>query len=114
MSASTGTHTLLIRAWDSSGAFGDQTFSVDVQKVAVNISTPADGASVTSPVSVEAGASSANAITGWQIYIDGASWFGQNDGNTVNANLGMTPGAHTVLVRAWDSTGSSMGIRPSK
>ena len=105
-SASTGTHTLLIRAWDSSGAFGDQTFSVDVQKVAVNISTPADGASVTSPVNVQAGASSANAITGWQIYIDGASSFGQNDGNTVNANLGMTPGAHTVLVRAWDSTGS--------
>ena len=106
LSASTGTHTLLIRAWDSSGAFGDQTFSIDVQKVAVNISTPADGASVTSPVNVEAGASSANAITGWQIYIDGTSWFGQNDGNTVNANLSMTPGAHTVLVRAWDSTGS--------
>jgi hypothetical protein len=104
--ASTGIHTLVVRAWDSSGAFGDQTFTVEVQKVAVNISAPANGASVTSPVRVEADASSARAITGWQIYLDTIPWFGQNGGAEVNADLGMNAGPHTVLVRAWDSTGA--------
>lgn len=104
--ASTGIHTLVVRAWDSSGAFGDQTLTVEVQKVAVNISAPANGASVTSPVQVDADASSAHAITGWQIYVDTIPWFGQNVGAEVNADLGINAGTHTVLVRAWDSTGA--------
>jgi hypothetical protein len=104
--ASTGIHTLVVRAWDSSGTFGDQTLTVEVQKVAVNISAPANGASVTSPVHVDADASSAHAITGWQIYLDTIPWFGQNAGAEVNADLGMNAGTHTVLVRAWDSTGA--------
>jgi hypothetical protein len=76
VSASTGTHAPVIRAWDSSGAYGDQTLSVDVQKVAVNISNPANGASVTSPADVDAAGTSANAITGWEIYLDSIPWFG--------------------------------------
>jgi len=104
VSASTGTHTLVVRAWDSSGAFGDQTLSVDVQKVAVNIGNPANGASVTSPAEVDALGTSANSITGWEIYVDSIPWFGQNSGEAVNAALDMSPGTHSVLVRAWDST----------
>jgi len=104
VSASTGTHTLVVRAWDSSGAFGDQTLSVDVQKVAVNIGNPANGASVTSPAEVDALGTSANSITGWEIYVDSIPWFGQNAGEAVNAALDMSPGTHSVLVRAWDST----------
>ena len=106
VAASTGAHTLLIRAWDSSGAYGDQTLAVEVQQVAVNVSTPANKASVTSPVNVIADASSANAITGWEIYVDTIPWFAQDFGSLIGANLGMSPGAHTVLTRAWDSTGA--------
>jgi hypothetical protein len=106
VSASTGTHTLVVRAWDSSGAYGDQTFSVEVKQVAVNISTPADGASVTSPVHVDATAASAHSITGWQIYVDTIPWFGQGSSTQVDADLSMSAGTHTVLVRAWDSTGA--------
>jgi hypothetical protein len=104
VAASTGSHTLVVRAWDSSGAFGDQTFSVDIQKVAVNINNPANGASVTSPAEVDATGTSANAITGWEIYVDSIACFGQNAGGAVNAALGMNPGTHNILVRAWDST----------
>lgn len=105
ISAAAGTHTLLVRAWDSSGAFGDQTFTVSVGTVAVNVSSPLTGAAVTSPGNIVASASSANALTGWAIYVDSVTAYEQDYGGSVNANLELTPGMHTVLVRAWDSTG---------
>jgi hypothetical protein len=106
VTASLGAHTMLVRAWDSSGAYGDQTLSLNVQQVAVNVSTPADGAYVASPVNIQASATSAHAITGWHIYIDSVDSFGQTNGNPVNASLAIASGAHTILVRAWDSTGA--------
>jgi hypothetical protein len=106
ISAGTGTHTLLVRSWDSSGAYGDQTLAVQVAPVAVNISSPASGAAVTSPANFVANAVSANAITGWEIDVDSIPSFTQNFGNLVDASLSMEPGTHTVLVRAWDSSGA--------
>jgi len=100
LSASAGTHTLLVRAWDSSGAFGDQTFTVDVGTVAVNVSSPFTGAAVTSPGNIVASASSANTITGWAIYVDSVTADEQDYGSSINANLELAPGTHTVLVRA--------------
>jgi hypothetical protein len=106
VSASTGTHTVLVRAWDSSGAYGDQTFTVNVKSVAVNISTPLTAAAVTSPANVVASASSSHAITTWNIYVDSVSSYVQDYGSSINANLALSPGTHSVLVRAWDSTGA--------
>lgn len=106
VSASTGTHTLLVRAWDSSGAYGDQTFTVDVKPVAVNVSNPLSGAAVTSPANIAASASSAHSIASWNIYVDSVSSYVQDYGSSINANLALTPGTHSVLVRAWDSTGA--------
>ncbi|PYX49120.1 MAG: hypothetical protein DMG79_09760, partial [Acidobacteria bacterium] len=104
--AATGQHTLLVRAWDSSGAYGDQTISLQVNAVAVNISNPANGASVTSPVNIMANALSPNTLTGWQIYVDSVPSFSQTNGTSVDANVEMNRGTHTVMVRAWDSTGA--------
>jgi Phosphoesterase family len=101
-----GTHTLLVRAWDSSGAFGDQSFTVNVQPLAVNIKTPANTAPETSPVNLVASAVSANAITGWQIYVDSDDAYTQDFGDLVDASLPMAPGTHTVVVRAWDRSGA--------
>jgi hypothetical protein len=107
ISASSGTHTLTVRAWDSSGAWGDQIFNVQVGTVAVNVTTPVSGSvTATSPVNIVASASSANSITGWEIYVDSVSAFAQDNGSSINANLTMSPGAHSVVVRAWDSTGA--------
>jgi hypothetical protein len=106
VAASAGTHTLVVRAWDSSKAFGDQTFTVQVQPVAVNLSTPANGASVNSPVNIAATAASANAISAWQVYVDSVSAFAQNGGNSIDANLIMSQGTHSIVVRAWDTTGA--------
>ena len=106
VAASSGTHTLVVRAWDSSGAYGDQTVSVQVAQVAVNVTAPVSGASVTSPVDIVAAASSAKTITGWEIYVNTIPWFGQDFGSTIGANLAMSAGTNTVLVRAWDSSGA--------
>ena len=108
LSMSSGQHTVIVRAWDTSGAYGDQTLNVNVapQGVAVNISTPANGASVNSPVNIQASAQSAHTITGWHIYVDSVDVFGQNNVSSINTNVSMSAGTHTVLVRAWDSTGA--------
>ncbi len=106
VAAATGSHTIVVRAWDSSGAYGDQTIVVDAQTVAVNISTPSNNALVNSPVDTVANAASANAITGWEIYVDSIPWYGQGSGATLGTSLAISSGNHAVLVRAWDSTGS--------
>jgi hypothetical protein len=106
VTASAGSHTVVVRAWDSSGAYGDQTLTVQVHSVAVNISAPLKGVSVNSPVNIQATASSAHSITGWHVYVDSIDSFGKNKGDSINTNLAMGSGVHSVLVRAWDSTGA--------
>jgi len=106
ISASTGTHTILVRAWDSAGAYGDQTFTVDVQPVAVNVSSPLTDAAITSPANIVASASSSHSITSWNIYVDSLSSYVQDYGSSINANLALSPGTHSVTVQAWDSTGA--------
>jgi len=64
VTASVGSHTVVVRAWDSSGEYGDQTLTVQVHSVAVNISAPLNAVSVNSPVNIQATASSAHGITG--------------------------------------------------
>jgi hypothetical protein len=107
ISASAGTHTLTVRAWDSSGTSGDQIFNVQVNTVAVNLSNPVNGATVTSPLNLTANAASANAIAGWNVYVDSVSEFAQdNGGNSISPNLVLSAGTHSIVVRAWDSTGA--------
>lgn len=107
ISASTGAHTLMVRAWDTSGSYGDQTFTVDVRPVAVNISNLLNGTAVTSPITLAASATSAHSIASWVVYVDSGTAYIQNYGSTINANLELTPGTHTLMVRSWDSTGAS-------
>ncbi len=105
--ASAGSHTVLVRAWDSSGVFGDQTLPVAVSPLAVNITTPLAGGISTSPVNIQAIATSGYAITSWVIQVDSMTQFEQdNDGNPIDANLVMAPGQHTIQVQCWDSHGN--------
>jgi Phosphoesterase family len=105
ITASPGNHTLVVRVWDSSGAYGDQTLTVTVkQGVSVNITKPTNGSSDNSPVSVSANASSANAIKGWEIYVDSVPEFNQGGGNQINTSLSLNHGSHVLMVRAWDTS----------
>jgi hypothetical protein len=54
---SPGVHVLLVRAWDTSGAHGDQTLNLTiVSKPAVAVSVPAPGSNVISPINIQASA----------------------------------------------------------
>jgi hypothetical protein len=106
----TGTHTVVIRAWDSSGNFGDQTLTLTVNaiKPAVKVSAPSNDATVGSPMNLKASAtpSSGQTIVGWWVYVDSKGSYSAGATNSVNANLKMSKGKHTVVVRAWDSSGN--------
>lgn len=107
ISASTGNHTLVVRAWDSSGAYGDQTMTVTVkQGVSVNITSPANGSTDNSPVNVTASASSSNAITGWEFYVDSVPTFNQGGGTQFNHSFSLSHGSHALMVRSWDTSGA--------
>lgn len=105
ITAAQGVHTVVVRAWDSSGAYGDQTFTVDVRPVAVNITNLLNGAQVGSSVNVAATASSAYPIASWTVFVDGGIVHRQNYGNTLNTTLNLTVGTHTLVVRSWNSAG---------
>ena len=107
-----GTHTVLVRAWDSTGDFGDQTLDLDASSAAVlvNVSTPANNATVPLTFNVQASATTSNSgasVTGWHIYIDSVDKYGTSGPtSSINTSITTTNGTHTLLVRAWDSTGA--------
>lgn len=72
----------------------------------VSVSTPSNNATVNSPTTISASATSGHTITGWHIYVDGTDQFSAGQVSSINASVAMSSGTHTVIVRAWDSTGA--------
>jgi large repetitive protein len=108
LSMSTGTHTVLVRASDTLGNYGDQTITVTVNKPTVRVTAPAAGSSVSSPFTVTASAtpSSGRWITGWWVYLDGVGVYQAGTVGSIKANIPASNGTHTLVVRAWDDTGT--------
>lgn len=112
-----GTHTVLVKSWDSTGRISQSsvTFSVGAASTApctlstvspsVTICTPANGATVTSPFRVYAGTTSSKRVTGMWAYIDGKG-VASSQTNFIDAQLTATAGTHQLRVRAWDSSGA--------
>ena len=112
-----GTHRITVLAQDSAGTF-QSTINATVSSSTgtgggcagtvnrtVTICSPANSASVTSPVSIVAQANDSAAVTDTQIYIDGVRQY-QIPGSSVNTSLSLTAGAHRVVVLAVDGTGT--------
>lgn len=72
--------------------------------VTVNVTSPAAGSTLGSPVNFAATASSTNAITGWAVYVDGQSAY-QVNATSLNAAVTLATGTHSAYIRAWDSSG---------
>lgn len=105
-----GAHTMLVRAWDTSGAYGDQTLSLTVvtSKPIVTVSTPKNHATVGTSVTVQASASpsTGHTISGWRIYVDSVSVYSAGTVSQINTTVTMSVGTHTMVVRAWDTSGA--------
>ncbi len=77
--------------------------TLNPQNQTVTICSPANGASVTSPVNVVAGTTDSNKVTLLQIYVDGVKGY-EVASNQLNTNVTMTNGTHRLTVQAQDST----------
>ena len=72
----------------------------------VTICTPANGATVSSPVSVVAGTTdNAHPVTAMIVYLDNQNMYKVN-ANQVSTTLTLTKGQHNITVNAWDSSGT--------
>jgi hypothetical protein len=77
----------------------------------ITVSTPADGATVGSPFSLSASAStcSSEPVTSIGYSFDGSSDTIGVGGSTVSTTLAAPAGTHTLHVKAWTSSGASCG-----
>jgi glucose/arabinose dehydrogenase len=111
-----GAHRLTLQAKDSSGVLFKQTlfFNVAADSGAcpagathpsVTICTPSNGASVTSPMTVQAVASSSSPVKFMQIYLDGARVF-HGAGSTLDTSVSTSAGTHRLTVQAQDVAGA--------
>jgi len=107
---SAGKHTVIVRVWDTSGAFGDQTLSITVNtsKPSVTISTPANNSTVGSSTTLKASAtpSSGQQINGWWVYVDSIGVYNAGSVKSIDTTLNLGPGTHKIVVRAWDTSGN--------
>ena len=72
--------------------------------VTVNVSSPVNNFSGSSPVHVAATATSDQKITGWVVYIDGQVAY-QVGSSSIDTRLNIAQGSHQLVVRAWDALG---------
>jgi hypothetical protein len=72
----------------------------------VFVSSPANGATVSSPVHFVASGTSSAVVTAVQIYADNALAY-TADGAALDTSLPLSEGWHYIVVKAWDSTGAA-------
>lgn len=105
-----GTHRLTVQAKDASAQYFQSTVTVNVTSAPANpsvtISSPASGATVSSPVKIVAQSSDAAAtVTNMYIWVDRVKvWTGT--GSSTNTSLSMAAGTHRITVQAKDSRGT--------
>lgn len=109
VTATSGTHNLVVQAWDSTGAVfkNSSTVAVGAPAAGVTVTSPANGTTMSSPVNVAATASSGSVypITAMRVYVDNNTAYTVN-ANQLNTSLTLAAGSHYVVVQAWDSAGN--------
>jgi Carboxypeptidase regulatory-like domain/Calcineurin-like phosphoesterase/Bacterial Ig domain len=114
LAVASGTHNVVVQAWDSSGAvFKASPITLTVlpsqcsaSGVGVTVCSPTPGATVTSPVRVTAAAkSAAGPITAMRIYVDNVSVYTINAA-AIDTSVAISSGTRSMVVQAWDSTGA--------
>ena len=71
----------------------------------VSVSSPSDGATVSSPVQFVASASAANGIAAIRVYVDNNSAY-LTYSSSFNTSIPLSTGSHYVVVQAWDNSGN--------
>jgi len=101
-----GVYTVTATVTDNAGASSSASSTITVKSPEVIVSSPSDGITTTLPVQVVAGGCSGYMITAMQIYVDGALSYSVN-ASTLNTTVLLAGGAHTLIIKGWDSSGHS-------
>ncbi|HXB20130.1 MAG TPA: hypothetical protein VNV88_02055, partial [Candidatus Solibacter sp.] len=110
-----GNHFVVVQGWNSAGQIFKSSMNLNVSSATapnpggagVSVASPANGATAASPVQFVASATpnSGRVITAMRIYVDSGSAFTVN-ASSLNTSLGLAAGGHSVVVQAWDNTGT--------
>jgi len=100
-----GTHNVVIKAWDDNGTPFSQQISVNEAAPAVTITSPAAGATLSSPVQVVANGTSPVGVAAMQIYADHNLVYTVN-GSSINTSVPLSAGSHNLVVKLWDNNGN--------
>jgi hypothetical protein len=112
-----GYHTMVAKAYDSAGNVGtSSTITVTVSNIVdsilpvVTILSPTNGATVSGTVTISASATDNVKVTFMEVYIDGiqkTSSTASSITTTWSTKLKkVTPGLHTITVKAYDASGN--------
>src|SRR5215813_2737695 len=102
--AAVGSYTVTAAVTDNSGASSSTSTTVVVKAPEVIVSSPANGASLSSPVHVVAAGFSGFPVTTMQIYVDGKLTVNVPSAS-LDTNVSMTAGSHALVVKGWDLSG---------
>lgn len=107
--AAKGTHSLVVQAWDSTGATYKNSETISVSSATsgttITATSPTNNATVASPFNVTASASGSNPITAMQIYLD-SQLVTTVQAASLNTSVSAGAGTHSLVIQAWDSTGA--------
>jgi PKD repeat protein len=104
--SSAGVYTLTAKVTDNQGASASASTTVTVKAPEVIVSSPGNGAAVTSQLHVVAGGFSGFPVTTMQIYLDSALAYTVKSAS-LDTSLTVADGAHTLVIKGWDNSGRS-------
>jgi|SRR5579872_602362 len=117
LSLAPGAHALQVKAWYNNGSSVASTVNVAVTAAAtptITISSPVDGATISSPVAVTAAASGETIPGDMQIYDNGAlAYETPAPATTLSTSLNLAAGAHTLTVKGWYGNPASNNVMSS-
>jgi len=105
VNAGCGAHKITVKAWYADGTNNPTAVNVTVIRSNL-VTTPAPGASLTSPVHVVSTSCSDHTVTATQIYLDNVLKT-QTSTSSLDQSIAMPAGSHCIVGKGWDSAGNS-------
>lgn len=99
-----GIYTVTATVTDTAGLSSSTSTAITVKAPEVIVTSPASGAITISPVQVVATGFSGYPVNAMQIYVDGGLTYNVGSAS-LNTTIAMAPGAHSLVVKGWDSSG---------
>jgi PKD repeat protein len=105
--AAAGTYTVTATVTDDKGGSSTTSASATLSAPNVTVTAPVSGSTMDSPVHFVASstAPTGRTISTWAVLVDGASAY-SGAAATLDANVTVAPGSHSISIQATDSAGS--------